>query len=287
MREHFGYEPICSLFLFIGLRLILDRGDTGLRLCFSNGRHRPSALLLARGTQSVGFAQNSLTYCVNYGTVRTTGDCAGGVVGTSHGFVSYCVNYGTDEAPGRAGGIAYNTNKVIEYCINYGTVNGTNPGSWDLGGILGYVARGEAAIVRSCTNLGRVKGATGIGGILGYAESTATLTLTDCVNEGEIIATWGGGGIAGNISSGTTVSGCVNNGSIRGNGQIGGIFGRCFGVVTECTNNGSVDGTDDIIGGIVGHLHNKANLSVIETTNTQNGAVNGPNRQEIIGTVDS
>ena len=55
-REHFGYEPICSLFLFIGLRLILDRGDTGLRLCFSNGRHRPSALLLARGTQSVGSA---------------------------------------------------------------------------------------------------------------------------------------------------------------------------------------------------------------------------------------
>ena len=53
----------------------------------------------------VGFAQNSLTNCVNFGTVTTSGDCAGGIAGTSHGFISHCINYVTIKAPGIAGGI--------------------------------------------------------------------------------------------------------------------------------------------------------------------------------------
>ncbi len=235
----------------------------------------------------VGFAQNAVLYCVNYGNVTTTGDCAGGIVGSSHSFVLYCINYGTVTSPGRAGGIAYNSNKIVEYCINYGDVVGSLPKSWDLGGILGYVAADCTAIVRNCINNGSVTGATGIGGIFGFTADGARLTITDCINNGTVTGTWGVGGIAGNVNVNTVIEGCVNNGTLNAQGELGGIVGKCKGKITECTNNGNVVGTNDIIGGIVGHLEYTLYLDVINTTNSQKGTVSGNNAQQIIGKVVS
>jgi hypothetical protein len=73
---------------------------------------------------------------------------------------------------------------------------------------------------------------------------------------------------------------------LNAKGELGGIVGRCYGKVTKCTNNGNVVGTQDIIGGIVGHLHVATHVDVINTTNTQNGTVTGPNSQQIIGKQD-
>ncbi len=231
----------------------------------------------------VGFAQNSVVYCVNYGNVSTTGDCAGGVVGSSHSFISHCINYGEVKSPGRAGGIAYNSKKMIDNCINYGDVTGSRGDSWDLGGILGYVAADYAPIVSNCINNGNVTGATGIGGIFGFTADGAKLTITDCINNGTVTGTWGVGGIAGNVNVNTVIEGCVNNGTLNGQGELGGIVGKCKGKITECTNNGNVVGTKDIIGGIIGHLEDPKYFEVINTTNSQNGTVTGPNSQQLIG----
>ena len=225
----------------------------------------------------VGFGQNAIINCVNHGSVKTTGDCAGGVVGSSHSFVTYCINYGDVSASGRAGGIIYNSKKLVDHCVNYGDVNG----GWDLGGILGFVAADYDAVVSNCVNHGNVKGTTGVGGVFGFTHETATLSIINCVNNGNVIATWGGGGIAGNTNA--EVIGCVNNGKVSGQGELGGIVGKATGKITECVNNGEVVGTNDIIGGIVGHLHLATYGEIIWTTNEQKGSVSGPNAQQIIG----
>ena len=227
----------------------------------------------------IGFAQNMVLNCVNHGSVTTTGDCAGGVVGSSHSFISHCINYGTVKAPGRAGGIAYNSKKLIDHCTNYGDVNG----SWDLGGILGFVAADYTAVISNCVNNGNVSGTTGVGGIFGFTADTAVLNIENCTNNGNVAATWGGGGIAGNVNTNTEISGCINNGNVNGNGELGGIVGKCKGKVTNCTNNGTIKGTTDIIGGIVGHLQNATHIDIISTTNKNNGTVSGPNANDIIG----
>ena len=237
----------------------------------------------------VGFAQNSILYCINYGNVKTTADCAGGVVGSSHSFIYHCINYGTVTATGRAGGIAYNSNKMLDYCVNYGDVVGSLPNSWDLGGILGFVAKDYSSIVSNCVNNGSVTGATCIGGILGASGSASgyasSITVINCVNNGKITATWGGGGIVGSTEYGTSglISGCVNSGEVTGNGTLGGIIGKTNIEVTECTNDGNVVGNTDIIGGIAGWVVNTACGKKIWTTNYQNGSVSGPNAQQIIG----
>ena len=237
----------------------------------------------------VGFAQNAVLYCVNHGDVTTKSDCAGGVVGSSHSFVSYCINYGTVTAQGRAGGIAYNSKKLVDHCVNYGNVVGSLANSWDLGGILGFVAADYSAVVSNCVNNGSVSGATCMGGILGAAGSASgsatSIIVTDCINNGKITATWGGGGIVGSTECSyySKISGCVNNGSVNGNGTLGGIIGKTNGEVTGCTNNGDVNGSNDIIGGIVGWILNTTYGKTIWTTNYQNGSVSGPNSQQIVG----
>ncbi len=228
----------------------------------------------------VGFAQNQVVNCINYGTVTTTGDCAGGVVGTAHSKVIGCMNYGVVNAKGRSGGVVYNSKSVVDSCINYGTVNG----GWDLGGILGYVAENCTATVSNCVNNGNVNGTTGIGGIFGFSQPSAKLTIIGCVNNGEVTATWGGGGIAGNTYA--EISGCVHNGKVSGNGELGGIVGKAYGRIIGCINNGIVAGTNDIIGGIVGHLHDITYLAEINTTNNNLGTVTGPNSKELIGKAD-
>jgi len=228
----------------------------------------------------VGFAQNRVINCINHGTVTTTGDCAGGVVGTAHSKVIGCINYGVVNAQGRSGGVVYNSKSIVDSCINYGTVNG----GWDLGGILGYVAKDCTATISNCVNNGKVSGTTGIGGVFGFSEPSAKVTITGCINNGEIIATWGGGGIAGNTYA--EISGCVNNGKVSGNGELGGIVGKAYGRITGCINEGTVAGTTDIIGGIIGHLHNIAHLAEINTTNDNIGTVTGPNSKGLIGKAD-
>ena len=229
-----------------------------------------------------GSAGHNVTGCVNYGNIHSSGsDNVGGIAGTtkSTGSISNCYNYGKiSSVHGRVGGIVGWLNKLIVDCINYGEINA----GWDSGGVVGYVNEGQSATIKNCTNNGKVAGNTGIGGIFGFNHANAgTISIIGCVNNGEVTGTWGVGGIAGNTKA--EISNCINSGYVSANGELGGIVGKCYGKVTECTNRGEVRGAQDIIGGIVGHLHNTTYLDVINSTNYQEGTVTGPNSKEIIG----
>lgn len=235
---------------------------------------------IVSGAETVGalaaVANGEVENVVNFASVSGT-LYVGGVVGISNFSISGCVNYGELTANGRVGGIAYGASGTVEGSINYGAISG----GWDLGGILGYIPKDSNLTVSECINYGRVAGTTGVGGILGYSEPGSVVSIEDCVNNGSIGATWGGGGIAGNTAA--EIKTCVNNGVLNAEGELGGIVGKCYGLVTECTNNGDVTGTIDVIGGIVGNLHDTTHGKTIWTTNTQNGGVNGPGAQQIIG----
>lgn len=228
----------------------------------------------------VGFAQDEVSACVNHGSIHTSADCAGGVVGTAQAKVSACVNYGTITASGRSGGVVYNSNSVIDGCVNYGALNS----GWDIGGILGYVSKNNAATVSNCVNYGSINGSTGVGGIFGFTDIGATVIFSNCVNNGTVTGTWGVGGIAGNAKCAAT--GCVNNGALSARGELGGIIGKCYGSVSDCVNNGTVTGMQDIIGGIVGHLHDITYLPGINAENENKGTVTGPNAHDLVGTTD-
>ena len=232
-----------------------------------------------------GSGGHDITDCKNFGKVHSTGsDNVGGIAGSTKktGSISGCINYGAiSSAHGRVGGIVGLGQKPIVNCINYGEISA----GWDNGGILGFVGDGASASVTGCINYGKVTGNTGLGGIFGFNHANAgAIAITDCVNNGEVKGTWGVGGIAGNTKA--TISGCINNGTIVATGELGGIVGKCYGNVTECTNNGVVSGAQTIIGGIVGHLHVTTYIDVINSTNYQNGTVEGPTSEQIIGRVE-
>ncbi len=256
-----------------------ENNDSTVLNCVNYGNVTGSSWNIGGITGSGG---HDIIGCVNFGNVHSTGsDNIGGIAGTTKetGVISGCFNYGSiSSAQGRTGGIVGLGNKKIINCVNYGTVNA----GWDVGGILGIVGENSNASIIGCVNNGNVSGGSGVGGIFGFNHANAgTITITDCINNGTITGTWGVGGIAGNTKG--EVSGCVNNGTLNAQGELGGIVGKCYGKVTECTNNGNVVGTQDIIGGIVGHLHVTTYVDVINSTNYQNGTVSGTNSQQIIG----
>ena len=220
--------------------------------------------------------------CVNFGNVHSSGsDNVGGIAGTTKntGTITDCFNYGAiSSVHGRVGGIVGWANKPVVNCVNYGKITA----GWDSGGVVGYVNDGQSASIIDCVNYGEVSGGTGMGGIFGFNHTNAgKITISGCVNYGSVSGTWGVGGIAANTKA--DVSNCVNYGYLTAKGELGGIVGKCYGKVTECTNSGYVKGAQDIIGGIVGHLHDTTHKDIIETTNYQNGTVDGPNAKEIIG----
>ena len=229
-----------------------------------------------------GSGGHDIIGCANFGDVHSSGsDNVGGIAGTTKntGRIASCYNYGNiSTVHGRAGGIVGLCTKLVTDCVNYGTVTA----GWDSAGVVGFVGDGSTASIVNCVNNGTVQGNTGIGGIFGFNHANAgTISITNCENNGVVTGTWGVGGIAGNTKA--EISGCANNGYVKATGEIGGIVGKCYGKVTECTNNGYVKGNQDIIGGIVGHLHDATHLDTINTTNYQNGTVEGPNAKQIIG----
>ena len=225
--------------------------------------------------------------CVNFGNITSTAnDCVGGIAGSTKntGKIENCYNYGNIQARGKAAGIAGQANKPIIGCINYGNVNGT----WALGGVVGYVAPDATVIITNCVNNGNIiASSTGIGGILGIyyeaATGTGSVTITGCVNNATVKGTWGVGGIAGDTLG--EITGCVNNGSISAQGDLGGIVGMFYGKATNNTNNGDIVGSSVYVGGIVGRLFVRTHLDTINTTNTNNGTVIGSIYGEIIGHV--
>lgn len=101
---------------------------------------------------------------------------------------------------------------------------------------------------------------------------------------------YSGGVIGAIISSDATVSDCVNNATVVGTEQAGGIVGCAYNsygstLITNCINNGNISDTGNFgagVGGIVGFLSGYAssvdNKAPTLTYCTNNGTITGKNR---------
>ena len=209
--------------------------------------------------------------CVNFGDVSTgaTGyfTYAGGIVGYSLAVINDCVNYGTISSTvnhEEVGGIVGHAENTVSNCVNYGDINGYQY----LGGIAGRSVGGN---ITDCVNHGNISGQQWIGGIVGRS----TGNITNCINNGSATSSADFvGGIVG-ASDGTTrtISGCVNNGDVKGNNYAGGIDGRPYAgnlTVDNCINNGTVTAKSNYAGGILG----RTDVAKAVLTNCKsNGAV--------------
>ena len=114
---------------------------------------------------------------------------------------------------------------------------------------------------------------TKAGGILG--SNNGAFEVETCFNNGYISGTSSSciGGIVGSIDKdGSTITGCVNYGTVTGGLNSGGIVGYIYfvdGTVTNCKNEGNVDGT--YAGGIVGNRYYGSEIRNCSNSGTVEG----------------
>ncbi len=196
-----------------------------------------------------GGSTGAISNCTNYGNVTGVNKQVGGIVGSASATVSGCKNYGNVATTGNydnVGGIVGYASAAISDCVNHGTVTGSHD---SYGGIVGYTK----STVSNCENNGAVTGRQWLGGIAGRSLSS----ITNCINNANVTATvdFVGGIVGASEGAERTISGCVNNGAIKGSNYIGGIDGRPYAgnlTLDGCVNNGTVTASSSYAGGIVG-----------------------------------
>ena len=247
---------------------------------FDGAGHTISGLNIRYGEPQVGlFAR------VNGATIRNL-TVRGSIAGTAtengdSAIKNYC-------AVGGMVGFAEG-NTTLEGCVSFCSVSGAFK---SVGGLIGYAllsGNGERLILRSCTNLGEVRGVSAVGGICGKCEvgssaKQSSMIAESCVNYGGIAAEeLTAGGVFGSVSlrgEGTQTTDdwnqnvatreflfldLLNSGSVSvGSGEksdknAGGIAGEVLSdAVTaanasfsRCVNTGSVTG-GEYTGGLFG-----------------------------------
>ena len=194
-----------------------------------------------RSQNQVGFfsalTANAIIKNLNIEGIINGGDYVGAVVGkTANARIENCsfngdINAGSEY--GYIGGIAGFGSGTITGCKTYGSLN----------------------VRLSFVSDSLLNGASG--GIVGYMTGPTTV-ISNCENNMNIVSNGLSlGGIAGQSMMMSKIEGCVNNGSISGYKQVGGVLGRLVVMgsgtpVNACTNNGSVYASDEDAGGIVG-----------------------------------
>lgn len=242
----------------------------------------------------------------NYGSVDSSSDYVGGIVGlikfTSDSYNNYCVyitendNDGVISSGGsHVGGIigsaegntksSYTHTFSFSSCNNKKSVNGTDY----TGGIVGYGNYVDE--ISACTNLGDITGNNYVGGFAGYTGTRTTMKLLE--NNNTITGKAYVGGIAG--CTGTLIN-CTNNGSIKSTGVVvessisvacvGGIAGFAQSV-EKCINNAdiNVSTNGNYVAGIVGKLIPSSNSAVKQCKNYGSISASGSYVAGIVGYV--
>ena len=223
----------------------------------------------------VGRLYGTVRNVTSYVDVTCTSDYSGGIAGYAYtnAAIDSCSNYGSVTGAGFIGGVvgsAYSASSISN-CNNYGGVTATGR---SVGGIVGRAYGGTT--VTGCVNYGPVSSTTTtttahLGGIAGSLEGGE---VSDCTNYGEITASANyTGGILGICqSSASSVSQCVNFGTISGTACVGGVLGGSAGEVSDCGNYGAVTATKTRTGGIVGYPETGCKVSgcynIGDVTNT-------------------
>ena len=192
----------------------------------------------------------SFTGNINYGTISSSEDKVGGIVG----YVYY------------AGKPPYGTYEVqLTGNRNEGEVDGTTKVGGVVGAVEGHYSTHIGDVYRlkinvsNCSNIGGVS-ASGdyVGGILGYGNNMGS--FKGCTNGGDVTGVNWVGGVVGRTDAMIYANGFSNENSITGYAYIGGVAGECGGV-GDASNDGNIvttgsrieDGTKvSNVGGVVG-----------------------------------
>lgn len=162
------------------------------------------------------------------------------------------------------GGIAASNGGVISNCANYATVRAA------ISNVGGICARMEAnGEVIGCYNAGTVSAGDSYAG--GIVAQHVTRPVRFCQNDGSVIletieplSTKADYRYAGGISATNdgTITGCINNGYVRGGNYVGGISGASKKAISLCINHGIVESTiygQTKVGSIAGEIADKTN----------------------------
>lgn len=122
------------------------------------------------------------------------------------------------------------------YAGLFGNVNGTIKNLTVAGEVTSTVQNGDY--------VGGVTGLLSEGGMISNVVSNVTVTAEKCFNVGGI-AGYVGVRTSTSSADNTFVIGCVNNGTIVGYSQVGGIAGENAGQIIGCANNGDINGKKD------------------------------------------
>ena len=203
-----------------------------------NGKNHNISGLSVSGSDYVG-----LFGYVKGATIQNINLCDSKITATSDGgnniytYAGGIVGFATDKA------------KIENCSTNHITITAN---SLHIGGIIG---RGEGSTeISNCTNTSTLDGTYNVGGIAGYLKGSS---ITNSGNSGNLPATGASGcvgGIVGCTSTGQ-ISTCYNTGEITGgsNARVGGIVGLSEGSpsISDCYNVGAVHG-GKFNGGIAG-----------------------------------
>ena len=167
------------------------------------------------------------------------------------------------------------------------TVTGSVKGSNKTAGIVGKLY--GSGVIENCVNYASVYGRKNVAGIAGVAFENAR--VINCINYGEISgkAISNGvdlGGIVGCIwnssSSKSYIIGCVNLGTLNGDGtNVGGICGLIqSGKINNCINIGTPTAKQNA-GVIIGGADNPSQVTVDGYFSTVDGKISGSNQDKI------
>lgn len=264
--------------------------------------------------------------CTNSASVTADGvKYVGGIIGgITYGSITNCTNSGAITANREVGGIAGKAgmNTSIANCNNQGNITALDYSSeiWDefsrdtccstsvsdyapgyyVGGITGY----NYKEILSSKNSGTITGNSNVGGIAGFnkyyvGESSNRGTITTSGSYSEHTITSPGvpltfqsegkniGGISGNsISDGSVITDCINQASVTGKENVGGILGNLEEtdssgklVVQYSYNTGTVLAAEEALcGGLIGtgqSTQNSYYLANLTPQEEDNGDNNG------------
>ena len=167
------------------------------------------------GYVSTGGTVQNLTVS---GSVNSSGDYVGGIVGWNNGNVINCAFSGSVSGNSYVGGVVgvvgVNSGSVIN-CYNTGSVNG----SIEAGGVVGL----NLGNVENCYNTGEVSGKISVGGVVGWNRSS----VTNCYNTSSGYSGNFNGDVVGYNHSGGSVTGCyfLQQGELPGIGDGSGTAG--------------------------------------------------------------
>lgn len=200
--------------------------------CFDGSEHTISNLYINSTADRVGFFGYAVETTienlkVNGGTIATTGQYAGGIVGCAGtATIINCHNIGSVSTTGHTyfkgcGGIvgAVDNAATITNCHNTGSISALDSNFPYSGGIVGRAAGTVTTI--NCYNTGRVSASGNYpysGGIVGFAISA---NISNSYNEGTTSASYYNGGLVG-WKEGGTITNCFYLNTCGGNNTYGG-----------------------------------------------------------------